>query len=175
MPHTCKIHGCNNPVFGGGVCKYHQYERRRLGGDLYLRKPPKAKPIPKESKKRKDDHRQYTQKTKEFWYESVANKTDLCFFCGVHMNKRDNVHHLRGRQEYYLDKEYWVNAHNDCHVNKYHMMDIEQLKKESWYPAFLQRLKAKDPQSYDKELKKQDKVQKLNPNLFGDDDDNDYI
>jgi hypothetical protein len=136
------------------------------GGDKFKRKPTKAKPIPKESKKRKEDHRQYTQKTKEFWDESVANKTDFCFFCGVHMTKRDNVHHLRGRQEYYLDKEFWVNAHNDCHVNKYHNMDIEQLKKEPWYSEFLQRLKAKDPQSYEKELRKHEKIQPLNPKLF---------
>jgi hypothetical protein len=171
MPHTCKITGCNNPIFGVGVCKYHQYERRRLGGDLYLRKPPKAKPIPKESKKRKEDHRQYTEKTKEFWNESVANKTDFCFFCGVHMDHRDNIHHLRGRIEFYLDKEFWVNAHNDCHVYKYHTMSSEQLLKEPWYQSFLERLRIKDQESYNKELRRHDKAQPLNPSLFEDNDD----
>ena len=141
------------------------------GGDLY--KPKKAlKPkIPKESKKRKEDHKQYTEKTKEFWDESVANKIDFCFFCGIHMDHRDNIHHLRGCGIDYLNKEFWVNAHNDCHVTKYHMMDIDQLKKESWYGEFLARLKSKDPQSYEKELRKQQK----NINLFAEDEDNDYI
>lgn len=166
MPHTCKI--CDSGVFGGGYCKYHQYKRRMQGGDKYAPKRKKKAlelqsslfdtKIPPESKRRKKERVRYSEQIIEFWNESVEDKTDFCFFCGLHMDKRDNVHHLRGRTgEYYLDKEYWVNAHNFCHTYQYHMMSIERLYQLPWYREFLDRLKSKDFHSYCKELKKQDK------------------
>jgi hypothetical protein len=164
----CSEPNCSNPPWGGSKCRYHQYKRHMQGGDKFSPKRKKKAletqsslfdtKMPQESKKRKKEHRRYSEQIIEFWDESVENKTDFCFFCGVHMDRRDNIHHLRGRTgEYYLDKEYWVNAHNDCHVYKYHMMNTEQLELSPWYPEFMERLKSKDYASYCKELKKQDK------------------
>ena len=158
MPHICQEPGCNNPVFGGGYCKYHQYKRRMYKGDLY--KPPEYQHyyIPKEGKKRKVERVYYVVQIKWFWDESVENGTDFCIFCGEHMEKRDNIHHMRGRTgDYYLDKKWWVNAHNDCHLY-YHRATVEQLSKETWYKGFLERLKEKDPQSYQKEINKGQKT-----------------
>jgi len=164
----CSEPGCNNPQFGGTFCRFHQYRRKMSGGDLFVRKAKKkaveprslfdSAEIPKQSKTRRKANKRYLEQIAEFWDESVADKTDFCFFCGVHMTRRDNIHHLRGRTgDYYNDKQYFVNAHNECHVYKYHMMSIDQLLKEPWYDDFLQRLKSKDIKSYQKELRKQDK------------------
>jgi hypothetical protein len=155
--NKCHAEGCNNPIFSSLYCKYHQYMRRRRGGDLYnQRSASKGTQIAKESRKRKIEHKTYLQEIKEFWDESVLNKTDFCFFCGVHMNKRDNVHHLAGRNEKYLDKELFVNCHNSCHLD-YHFKSIEWLSHQSWHKDFLARLKSKNPTLYEKELKKFDK------------------
>ena len=109
MSHTCDELNCNYPVFGGRKCKYHQYKRRMKGGDLYKDKTKKQSKPPRESKTRKAEHKLYSEQIKLFWDESLENKTDFCFFCGVHMDKRDNIHHLRGRTgDYYLDKEYYL-------------------------------------------------------------------
>lgn len=162
---------CDKPVFGGGYCKYHQYVRHMRGGDLYKPKPRQKSNIPKESKKRKKEKIRYSEQIKLFWIESVENKTDFCFFCGVHMAHRDNIHHLKGRTgDYYLDKEWWVNAHNKCHVEDYHQSDYEHLSKQLWYPQFLQRLKSKDSGLWQKEINKKDKDIKLNPRLGFDED-----
>jgi hypothetical protein len=174
MPHTCKEPGCKNDVFASHYCKYHQFRRAMRGGDKYQAKPKKVKQakLPLESKTRKREHKLYSAQIKIFWDESVENKTDFCFFCGEHMDKRDNVHHLKGRiGDYYLDKEFWVNCHNDCHAYKYHSLDAEHLKQLPWFEKFMARLKSKSLDAYNKELRRHDKVQPLNPKLFENDDE----
>ena len=102
---TCKE--CNNPVFGGGYCKYHQFKRKMKGGDLYKPKPRQKSPLPKESKKREKERIYYLDQVKMFWKECVENGNDFCFFCGQKMTKREDTHHLKGRiGDYYLDKEF---------------------------------------------------------------------
>lgn len=155
---------CNHcgkwPVFAAGFCKYHQYKRKMRGGDKYESKPRPKSLIPKESKIRKKERIRYLDQIKMFWDESVANGTDFCFFCGIKMLKRDNIHHLQGRTgDYYLDKEWFVNAHNDCHVFKYHYMPMVQLMQQPWYSSFLARLKSKSEILYYKELKRQAKAE----------------
>lgn len=168
MPHTCSEPNCTNNVFGGNFCQYHQFRRRMNGGDLFKRKakkkasePPKdlfGTYIPSESKRRKIERKRYSEQIAEFWEESVASKEDFCFFCGIRMSKRDNIHHLRGRTgDYYNDKQYWVNAHQKCHTECYHMMSLEKLEQEPWYDEWMERLKSKDYHSYAKELRKRDK------------------
>jgi hypothetical protein len=139
------------------------------GGDQYKR--PKSKQnesvearsrsggtiMPKQSKKRKTQAKTYAEQIRLFWDESIASKTDFCFFCGKHMEKRDNIHHLKGStNDYLLDKIWWVNAHNDCHLF-YHRATVEQMQKESWYNDFLERLKLKDIVSYNKQIGKSSK------------------
>ena len=150
---------CNNTVFGGGYCKYHQYKRKMLGGDLYERKPPKKrKAIPKESKKRKEEGKTYKQIKDELRTEMIANGTYNCFFCGKPMGDEKGFHHTKGRDGSYLtDRKYLKPAHNQCHVWDYHQADIETLMQKEWYSDFLNRLKELDINLYNKEIKKQDK------------------
>ncbi len=181
MAHTCQEPGCANNVFGGGFCKYHQFRRRMAGGDQHKRKKTtndkqnkpvqplsrkKQGKIPPEGKKRLTERPYYSQVKSEMREEMIANGTYNCFFCGLPMGQEKCFHHLKGRDGMlYIDREYLVPAHNECHVYKYHWLSIEFLIKETWYPQFLSRLKAKDEQLYYKELKKQEKGL-----LFGDDE-----
>ncbi len=115
--------------------------------------------VPLQSQKRKKASIRYSTQIKDFWEESKANNTDFCFFCGTHMKKRDNIHHLKGRtNDYLLDKEWWVNAHNSCHLD-FHFLSIENLMKKPWYDEFLERLRLKDTQLYYKMRVKEEKAQ----------------
>ena len=165
MAHTCKESGCSANLFGGGYCKYHQFRRYMRGGDLYKPKPRQKSAIPKESKKRKAERIAYSEQIRLFWDESVENGTDFCFFCGKKMAHRDNIHHLKGRTNDYLnDKEWFVNAHNKCHVEDYHQSSWEQRIKQPWWEDFLIRLKSKSPELHRKEMLKGEKYL---PNLNG--------
>ena len=137
------------------------------GGDLHVRKPRKA--IPKESAKRKIEHVRYLDKLKQRWQDAVDNKTNFCFFCGEYSDKLLTVHHLKGRiEDLYLNDEYWVWAHNSCHVEQFHSMSVAQLEKLPWYQGFLGRLKEKSLELYNKQIGKKEKTHKLNPTLFDD-------
>jgi hypothetical protein len=159
MPHTCKEINCNSNCFGGGYCAYHQYIRRKRGGDLYKPKT-RQKPIKKRSEKRAKDERYYSVQAKEFYNES--NKK--CVFCGGDVKRFQGLHHWKGRtNDYLLDKKWWSVVHNVCHVDKFHRMTTGQLQLEPWYNDFLGRLKEIDISLYNKQI---DKKNKLNPNLF---------
>jgi hypothetical protein len=182
MALTCKILGCNNLVFGGSVCKYHQYERHKRGGDLYQKKPPKPrspkrqdKP-PLESKKRKKEHIYYSKGCKQLEQEQREqnNGKVFDFFTGLEIKGQVTWHHLLGRTgDFYLDKDLLVPAENDENDGHlfWHRATLDQLKEKKWYPEFLIRLKAKSLQAYEKEMRKYQK----NINLFAEDEDNDYI
>jgi 5-methylcytosine-specific restriction endonuclease McrA len=121
--------------------------------------------IPSESKKRSTERIYYKQVKDEMRAEMKANGTYNCFFCGLPMGDEMFFHHLKGRDgDLYIDRNYLVPAHNDCHVFRYHRLSIEFLIKETWYDGFLSRLKAKDAKLYETELKKQYKA-----GLFDDD------
>ena len=75
MGQTCKIEGCSNPTFGGGVCKYHAHTRQMRGGDKYkakvkqneakeARSPLKRIRVPSVSKKRKNEQKYYDYRVK---------------------------------------------------------------------------------------------------------------
>lgn len=166
MPHTCKL--CDRNVFGGGYCAYHQYIRHKQGGDLFKRKSPKAKPIPKESKTRKKERIYYTQHCKELT-EEIKNENNgkiFCFFSGLEITGTPTYHHLKGRTgEFYTDKEWLVPAINKYHLS-YHFTPVEELMKEPWYAEFLIRLKNKSTDAYNKEIRRHEKIQPLNPKLF---------
>ena len=150
---------CKNDVFGGGYCKYHQFRRYMRGGDLYKPKT-RVKPINKESTKQKKVTKQYLQRLSEFWDESIKNGTDRCFFCDEKMLKRDNIHHLRGRGKIALEEEWWVNTHQNCHMD-FHFKPVEWLMQQTWYSGFMERLCAKDSQSYGKQKRREEKDMEL--------------
>lgn len=160
----CHHPNCNNDIFSHNYCRIHQWRRK---DEKYLAQKEFKKnktTIPKESKKRKEEAKTYKQVKDELRTEMVANGTYNCFFCGLPMGNHFEFHHLQGREgNYYIDPKYLVPAHSECHVYKYHRYTVQQLLQESWYQAFLQRLKAIDPKLYNQEKNKQFKA-----NLFDD-------
>lgn len=157
---TCSYDGCSNPVFGGGLCRYHQYARRMQGGDQFKRKP-----IKRRTPKREKDERYYAVQAKEFYEESDK----ICFFCGKKVETFAGLHHWKGRKnDYLLDKRWWSVVHNFCHVDMYHYSSTEQLKAflGAEYDNFLLRLKALDLSLWEKQT---GKTGKLTPTLFDDD------
>jgi hypothetical protein len=169
----CEHIGCTNPQFGGGRCKYHQFERHRQGGDLFKRKPPK---IANRTPKRTKDERQYKDQAREFFDNAVKEGTNLCFFCGKKVTKFEGLHHLKGRtNDYLLDRLWWVTVHNFCHTACYHQMDYEHRSQQPWWAEFLQRLRLKSEELYQKEINKEIKSQKFNPQFRFDEKDDDLF
>ena len=171
--HTCKHPGCNNPVFGGGFCKYDQFRRSMRGGDKYKAKSKqnnnveplssqKSTKIPKESKRRKSEHIYYSAECKllEKEIRNANNGKIYDFFTGREIKGNVTWHHILGRTgDFYLDKDLLVPAENDENDGHlfYHRATVEQLIEKEWYGSFLDRLKQKSMTAYNKELKKQDK------------------
>ncbi len=165
---TCIEPGCTRPIFSHLLCAYHQFRRKQQGGDLFKRKAP----IKKRSEKRAKDERYYADKAREFFDEAVKNGTNFCFFCDGKVERLDGLHHLEGRQEKkLLNFDLIVIVHNDCHVYKYHMMSYEQRIKQVWWNDFLVRLKSKSEELWHKEIRKGEKVHRINPEkeLFDED------
>ena len=159
MPKICQADKCKSNCFGGGYCKYHQYLRRMKGGDQYQHKLPHKLPnkLPRRTKHRADDERYYAVQAKEFFEDAVNNGTNHCVFCGEKVTKFEGLHHWRGRtNDYLLDNKYWSVVHNDCHLF-YHRATVEQMKQQTWYDAFMVRLKAKDIESYNKQINRSQK------------------
>jgi hypothetical protein len=159
----CSESSCHNPQFGGGYCKYHQWLRKRQGGDMFKRKP---KPIAKESVKRKKEHIRYIDQLKMFKDECKEQETYFCFISGEDFDDTIDgfctVHHLRGRTgDYYLDKEFWILAKNKHHLDVFHRCTIDELKEKEYWVDFLTRLKIKDLHSYYKLLKRIEKSEEL--------------
>jgi hypothetical protein len=159
---TCEHEGCTNPQFGGGRCKYHQYERKKLGGDLHVRKKPKPR-----TEKRAKDERYYSVVAKEFFEDSDKK----CFFCGDKVDTFQGLHHFKGRtNDYLLDKRWWCVTHNSCHLD-YHNISVDKTSKEKWYEGFLIRLKNMDEGLYNKQIGKSEKSSKYNPSLWDEEED----
>lgn len=162
----CRVDGCNNPCFGGGYCKYHNYKRHMRGGDLY--KPAKAKKkIPAESKRRKKEHIRYIDQVKMFKQEMKEKGEYFCFVTGQDFDNTlagaVNTHHLRGRVgDYYLDKQYWILVRNQVHLDVFHgHRDIMEISKEPWWDDFLTRLRSKDELAYRKIMKQLERANEL--------------
>ena len=152
----CIEENCNNTQFGGDYCKYHQFKRKMRGGDLFKRKSPAKKQIPKESAKRKKDNRRYLQRISEKWEQDVREGNNICVFCGQVINKREDNHHTTGRDKTILDEEFWRWAHRKCH-SAYHDLPVEKLIELGWWFDYLERIRKIDVSTYYKELRKQEK------------------
>ena len=179
MALTCKVEGCTSNQWGGGYCSYHQWMRRRKGGDMYVsktRSPKKQAKLPLESKTRKKEHVYYSQGCKQFEAELREQNNGVIydFFTGLEIKGKITFHHIAGRSgDFYLDKDFLVPAENDENDGHlfWHHATIEQLKAKPWYEGFLIRLKSKSTDAYNKEIRRQDKAQPLNPKLFENNDD----
>jgi hypothetical protein len=180
--NTCKADNCDRNCFGGGYCSYHQFFRRKQGGDLFVRKAKKqakeprstskGKKIPQQSEKRKITAQIYREICQQIWDDAVNNGVNRCFFSGEKMEQREDFHHLAGRDGYLFIEEEWLVLAKRKYHTMYHSYSVDQLKSTPWYGGFLLRLMAKDQSLWDKEAKKQDKsikINKINPTLFGDD------
>jgi len=113
--------------------------------------PLKAKkPMKKKSDKRVEQEKKY----KEICDRMDTNHKWVCFFCGGEIKaKKPDHHHLDGREEHYLTPGLIVFSHRKCH-SMYHDTSF---KKLPWRYAYLQRLRLKDEQLYQRELFKLDK------------------
>lgn len=161
MAHKCSAEGCTNFVFSNSFCKYHQYFRRRQGGDLHKRK----KSILKEGKKRKVEKIHYAEGCKQLAQEirDENNGKIHCFFTGIEITGTPVFHHLLGRSgSYYTDKDLLVPCDNEAHLF-WHRATVEQLQSTEWYEGFLKRLKNKSLEAYNKETRRFEKAHKLNP------------
>ena len=164
----CKADGCSNSVYSHLYCKYHQYFRRKRGGDLYQAKPKqqKAGSIPKESKKRKVERKRYTEVCDDLTAEirEQNNGKVYCFFSGNEiLATRPHYHHLKSRTgDYYTDKKWLVPALDEYHVDGYHSKSVEWLLQQDWYTkVFLVNIRAKSEDLYQKEMKRQEKANYL--------------
>jgi hypothetical protein len=155
--HFCSVDGCNNKLFGGGYCAYHQWLRKRKGGDLYAPKK-RQKPINKESPKRKVANKRYLERLKEKWEEDLKKGDIRCFFCNEVMTRREDNHHILGRGSVILEEEWWSWAHNECHM-AYTFEPIEKLRQRSWWQSFLSRLRIKSPHTYYVDLERVNKAE----------------
>lgn len=167
---TCTEPGCNNSQFGGEYCAYHQFKRKMRGGDKYKEKQAikKQNPIPPKSKKHKVEEKRYTEVCREL--EQELRELDphgriFDFFSGDEIKGQISWHHLRKRGVNLKEKKYLVPSINDNHLD-YHFLPYEKLSKKTWYNDFMTRLKGKDIETYNKEIRRGEKSHKLNPTIF---------
>jgi hypothetical protein len=128
--------------------------------------------IPAKSKKRKEDEKRYTEICKELEAELRAQDPKgriFCFFSGDEIPGTISWHHLRGRGTYLKDRRYLVPTINANHLD-YHFLPWEKWIKKPWHQEFMARLKEKDIETSQKELRRGEKaLPKLNPTLSFDD------
>jgi hypothetical protein len=149
------------------------------GGRLYKQKRKAKAPIPRESRKRKEERKIYTEVC-DLLTEEIRASNDgkvHCFFSGLEITaKRPHYHHLKSRTgDYYTDKEWLVPSLDEFHVDGYHSKSVEWLLQQKWYTdVFLPNLLKKDRKLYDKEIDKRTKSEPINPRkgytLFEDED-----
>jgi len=166
VPKLC-LYCQKYPIFSHGFCKFHQNKRtdekykkqmdqkrskKALLNVLEARSSSRRYNIPPMSKKRQNMLVLYKAICKE-----IDAEQPNCFFCG--RRGGGDHHHLKGRRGKLLTEKKWiVRAHYTCHTLKYHRLPVEDLMMETWYPAFIGRLKLMDSGLYDKELRRQGKI-----------------
>lgn len=106
MPKTCLAPDCNRSVFSNKYCQIHQSQRV---DDKYLKSKEKTqkkpvKAIPKFSKKRQEENKEYSALRKEF-LARPENK-----YCRLYPDLlAETVHHPYGRLgDHFLKVEEWI-------------------------------------------------------------------
>ena len=149
----CEKEGCNNPIFGGGYCSFHQYLRNKLP-----KNKPKRKAIPSLSKRRSLQLTEYRAIKEEMIAEAKEKGPIRCFASGEKIYGIPEIHHLDGREEDALtDRPNLVFIKRKYH-HMLHDLSIDKLMKERWYDTFLNNLKERNPRLYVKEIHKRTKL-----------------
>lgn len=115
---TCPVDKCHSQCAEGEkLCHYHLRKQAKL----------KPKPIPKESKKRAKENREYSVKAKAFKDgKECALKLKGC------TGKATEVHHQKSgykRAESLLDESTWTALCHNCHVLTHSIFSAEELRK----------------------------------------------
>lgn len=90
MPKTCKVEGCNNPVFTHGYCYYHKYKyygKFTQKSSQFKRSPPKMSI--RSLTKKKARKKAKIALSKKNLIETNGKK---CFFCGKEYARIDLAH-----------------------------------------------------------------------------------
>lgn len=151
------------PLWSGGRCKVCDTRfkasqvRSKPRSPLKGTKTPLKPKSPSQGIKKKSDKRVGEEKKyKELcdWMDAKPGKK-MCFFCGNEIKgKKWDHHHLAGRVgDKYLLPGLIVHTHARCHF-AYHNNPFKSLP---WRYAYLQRLRLKDEQLYQRELFKLEK------------------
>ena len=171
MAKTCQKEGCNNPVYSHLFCRIHQWLRT---DDDYKRQKEYAKEnrkakkkIPAESKKRRKEHIRYLDQVKLYKQEKKDKGEYCCYICHGEFEQSSidlfpTIHHTKGRSgDYYLDKQFWMLAHNKCHLGVFHGWSVDELKQLPYWKEFLARLQNDYPDAYAKIMKQINKSGEL--------------
>jgi len=154
---VCKCIWCNNPVFGGGFCKYHQYKRLPDIKEEYVKQQTKRKAIKPRSKKMVEKMALYNQLKDKALTEAREKGPVRCFACNKERKGFVDWHHTEGRDEYLLETTKMVFMHRQHH-NDIHNLSVIHLMKKSWYNIYLQNLKFFNPELYEREIEKRNKL-----------------
>ena len=125
---VCNREGCGNPVFGGGLCLWHQGYRDkkpRLKG----RRVATSKhgvPIKKVSDKLSKELKIYTLKRRIYLMENpnCLAKIEGCTGAAT------TIHHRKGRGKYLNDTSTWLGACMSCH---HHIENFPAFAKENGF------------------------------------------
>ncbi len=106
---TCNKERCNNPRWGNGFCRWHQY----LRNDKKLNSFKVRSPIKKMSDKTKALNAKYLKARLKFLDGKI---------CPITKSPATEIHHTNGREyERLIDKDYWLavtrEGHNKIHAN----------------------------------------------------------
>jgi hypothetical protein len=169
---TCAKYGCNYPIFSHLYCRAHQWCRTDEAYQNYKDLKKRGK-IPAKGDKRKKDEKRYTEICKELEQEMRSQDPQgriFCFFSGDEIKGQISWHHLHKRGANLKEKQWLVPSINANHLD-YHFLPYEKWSAKPFFNDFMNRLKIKDIETYNKELKRAEKaLTPLNPRIFDDDD-----
>ena len=158
-PKICKGCGRETVLWARGLCKSCSRtsnkppERRsplgRGNAPPWGQNARKHARIKQVADKRKEQVAEYVRIKRE-----ILKENNPCFFCGLKIESKPDVHHLKGRDGNALtDRRYLVVTHRKCH-DMYHFTPVKDIP---WFEIYLQKVKEIDNDLYRKETWKLDK------------------
>lgn len=95
MPKTCTHEGCNNPVFGGGYCRYHQMHRDK--------KPKTLKKLSVKGRLNKEVKKDMIEMDKIFYQKIWEEREHVCYETGQYLGDEPLMtyfHHVLEKSKY---------------------------------------------------------------------------